>query len=1176
MIRQLSILTLVTVLFGSVQPGHAQPRPSPPTSQAVLDEADRLDKQVEKLYRERKFGEAIPLAERTLDIREKALGAMHPDVAESLSNLAQLYQSQGAHAKAEPLYVRALDIREKALGLMHPDVAQSLNSLGEFYSDQGAYAKAEPLLVRALDIREKALGPMHPDVANSLNNLGELYLAKGAYPKAEPLLVRALDIHEKALGPMHPDLAHILDNLAELYRAGGAYPKAEPLLVRALNIREKALGPAHPDVANTLNKVAELYHDQGAYPKAESLYIRALGIREKALGPMHPDVAESLNNLAVLYQDQGLYPKAEPLLVRALDIREKSLGPVHPEVAQSLNNLAGLYQDQGAFAKAEPLYLRCLHIREKALGPMHPDFATTLGNVALLYHLQGEDAKAEPLLVRALDIREKVLGPMHPEVVTSLLSLGGHYYTQGAYAKAEPLLVRARNICEKTLGPMHPCVVISLSNLAMLYYVQGAYAKAEPLFVRARDIAEKTLGSMHRYVATSLNNLATFYRDQGAYAKAEPLFLRALDITEKALGPMHPEVARSLNNLAALYQAQGAYAKAEPLFVRALDICEKTLGPMHPDVARSLRSLAVFYQAQGAYLKVEPLLSRAADIREAQLHSSLSPLSESRKRAIMTLIQGETESLVSFHVNETPSSQRALELALATILRRKGRVLDSLTEAQRTLRDHLTPPLRDQLDQLAQARSELAAQLYATVAQRASRQRPAAIATLRTRIDDLEAALSAASTEFRAQNEPVTLANVQAALPPGAMLVEFVRYHRFDARVQSHQQEEHYVAYLVTSHGPPRWVPLGEAARIDTAIDAVLDALKTSVRTETTRSTLQRLDSLVVNPMRDQLTEVSHLILATDGKLNLVPFEALIDPQGHHELERYLISYLSSGRDLLRLATHRASRSPAVIVADPDYGPLPSHPAPDTMAFRPLPGIRAEAAELGRYFSTPPVTDKHATKEAFAALIGPAILHVATHGFYARDPGTTPAPGSRGTATPPHAAPTPPAQRGIYVDIDDGMAPLSPPVSSSDPAEALDRSGLAMAGANQGAGGIVTAREIAGFDWWGTQLVVLSACQTGVGAVPSGDGVYGLRRALVLAGAESQVVSLWNVNDASAHVLMRDYYGELSRGTGRAEALRQAKLHLMHQPRYAHPYYWAAFISAGDWRPLDKNTIRPQ
>jgi len=163
----------------------------------------------------------------------------------------------------------------------------------------------------------------------------------------------------------------------------------------------------------------------------------------------------------------------------------------------------------------------------------------------------------------------------------------------------------------------------------------------------------------------------------------------------------------------------------------------------------------------------------------------------------------------------------------------------------------------------------------------------------------------------------------------------------------------------------------------------------------------------------------------------------------------------------------------------------------------------------------------------------------------------------------------------MRVEIDGGMSSLSSPPSASDRVEGLDRAGLAMAGANQGADGIVTAREIAGFDWWGTQLVVLSACETGIGAV-AGDGVYDMRRALALAGAESQVVSLWNVNDASTRELMRDYYGELSRGSGRADALRRAKLHLLHQPRYAHPYYWAAFIPAGDWRPLDKNTLPHQ
>jgi len=758
---------------------------------------------------------------------------------------------------------------------------------------------------------------------------------------------------------------------------------------------------------------------------------------------------------------------------------------------------------------------------------------------------------------------------MHPAVATSLNNLGELYRAQGAYDKAEPLYVRALAIREQVLGPMHPHVAQSLNNLAALYQAQGAYAKVEPLYVRALAISEKALGPTHPDVAPCLNNLAELYREQGTYDKAEPLYVRALAIVEKALGPMHPHVAKSLNNLAQLYLAQGAYAKAEPLYVRALAIVEKVLGPTHPDVATSLNNLAELDRAQGAYDQAETRAARAAEIREQQLRTELARLSEPRKRALMMLLQGETYGLISLHVDAMPGSAAARELALTTVLRRKGRILDSLVDGETRVRAHLTPVLRDQLDQLAQARTELVARLYAPAALRNIADHNA-VDALRARIETLEAALSAASEDFRAQVEPVTVAQVQAALPAGAALIELVRYRRFDPRQPRPWQDERYVAYLLTSSGPSQWVALGEAATIDTAVDAVLAAMNNQVSVQTTKATLQRLDALVFAPIRPRLTGVKHLILAPDSRLNLVPFEALVDSEGHYALENYLVSYVTTGRDLVRLASPQRSRSSAVIVVAPDYGPLPSPTVAGAVKFLPLAEAAAEATDLRRYFPTAPLTGGGATKSALAVLTGPAMLHVATHGFFARDPD----PSARRTVAASPGGPVSTvcdALRGMVVDC--GTSRLTSLPRSDDPVEGLDRSGLAMAGANRGAEGIVTARELAGFDWWGTQLVVLSACETGVGAVPSGDGVYGLRRALVLAGAASQVVSLWSVSDASTRALMRDYYGELARGTGRAEALRQAKLRLMRQPRYAHPYYWAAFIPAGEWRPLDKNVF---
>jgi len=878
---------------------------------------------------------------------------------------------------------------------------------------------------------------------------------------------------------------------------------------------------------------------------------------------------------------EGKFQEATLLAEQSLAFREKVLGPYHPEVAESLNNLAVLYDVQGAYAKAEPFYIRSLDIREKTLGSMHPDIAQSLNNLAGLYYSQGIYARAEPLMVRALDISERALGVMHPEVAESLNNLAVLYETQGAYAKAETLHIRALSIREQALGAMHPKVAESLNNLAMLYEAQDAYAKAEPLLVRALDINEKVLHAMQPHVANSINNLAILYQAQGAYAKAEPLYIRALDVSEQALGAMHPDVAAGLNNLAGLYQMQGEYAKAEPLRVRALDINEKALGAMHPTVATSLNNLTWLYQAQGAYAKVLPLVARAAEIQEVRLRLELSRLSEPRKRALMRLLQKETERVVSLHADAMSSSAQALELAIATVLRRKGRVLDSLADNQLSLRAHLTPALRDKLDQLAAASTELSTRLRAPFDLRTEASRAWAIATLRTRVDKFESELNAASAEFRAQSVLITMMRIQAALPRGAALVEFVRYRRFDARQIQPWQEARYVAYVLTWQGPPQWIALGKAAPIDAGVDAVLAAMHRGIGADAAKEALQHLDTLVFAPLHDPLTNVSHVILSPDSKLNLVPFEALVDPQGHYEMEERLVSYVTSGRDLLRLAVRRAPRSSATILAAPDYGSSSSPDLTGLGTFRPLEGAIAELAELPAYFvQARTLTGDQATKAALAATVGPAVLHIATHGFYARDAAATPASPQKSTwpapatSTPPATFTPPDPPRGIYVDGDAFSS--VPPLPSEDPTEALDRTGLALAGANVSPDGIVSARELASYDWWGTKLVVLSACETGVGAVPSGEGVYGMRRALVLAGTESQVVSLWNVNDASTRELMRAFYGELARGTGRAEALRRAKLRLLRQPQFAHPYYWAAFIPAGDWTPLDPHLLKRQ
>jgi CHAT domain-containing protein/tetratricopeptide (TPR) repeat protein len=414
-----------------------------PADRRRLAEAVQLNGRVVQLYQQGKPQEALPVAQKALELRKQVLGERHPHYAGSLNNLARLYQDQGEYAKAEPLFRQALEIRKEVLGERHPDYAQSLNNLAALYQDQGEYAKAELLFHQAQVIYKRVVGERHPDYATSLNNLARLYQDQGEYAKAEPLFRQARDLIKQVLGERHPTYAGSLNNLAGLYRAQGEYPKAETLLRQARDIYKQVLGERHPDYATSLNNLANLYRAQGEYAKAETLLRQARDLLKQVLGERHRDYATSLSNLAALYQAQGEYAKAEPLYRQAGDIYKQVLGERHPHYASSLNNLAGLYQAQGEYAKAEPLFRQALEIRKQMLGERHPHYATSLHNLALQYQAQGEYAKAEPLYRQARDITKQVLGERHPDYARSLNNLALQYHAQGEYAKAEPLFRQA-------------------------------------------------------------------------------------------------------------------------------------------------------------------------------------------------------------------------------------------------------------------------------------------------------------------------------------------------------------------------------------------------------------------------------------------------------------------------------------------------------------------------------------------------------------------------------------------------------------------------------------------------------------------------------------------------------------------------------------------------------------
>ncbi|MGK7935249.1 MAG: tetratricopeptide repeat protein [Xenococcaceae cyanobacterium] len=1043
--------------------------------QEELAEAERLNQQVEQLYQQGKYNEAIPLAEQALAIRKKVLGDNHPDVAESLNNLAVLYESQGRYTEAEPLYQQALTIRKQQLGDNHPDVAESLNNLAVLYESQGRYSEAETLHKESLAIRKQRLGDNHPNVAQSLNNLAGVYLSQGRYTEAEPLYQQAL------------------------------------------TIRKQQLGDNHPDVAASLNNLAELYRKQGKYTEAEPLYQQSLAIRQQQLGDNHSDVAASLNNLALLYRNQGRYAEAEPPLQQALAIVKKVLGEEHPFVANSLNNLAALYENQGRYAEAEPLYQQ------------------------------------------ALAIDKKVLGEEHPFVASSLNNLAGLYENQGRYAEAEPLYQQALVILKQALGQEHPWVARNLNNLALLYQAQERYGEAETLYQQALVMNKQLLREENLDVASNLNNLAGLYQSQGRYSEAETLHKESLAIRKQRLGDNHPNVAQSLNNLAGLYQSQGRYAEAEPLYQQALAIRKQQLGDNHPDVAASLNNLAGFYHSQGNTTRTIELLSQGLKIEEYNLSKNLVAGDERQKQDYMRKISGTIDWVISLNLHSVPNNSEATLLALTAIFERKGRILDVLTNSLQILHqridvdDHQTQEL---LTQLIATRTQLANLIFKKPEDFPSpeiyRQQ---LEDLTDKDKQLADQISRRSAEFRNLSQPITLEAIQQLIPTDAALVELVRYRPFNSKAPQNERwgKPRYAAYIFYQTGKPQAIDLGEAETIDKAVEKLRTYLRNPrVPLKQLKASARELDKMVMQPVRKLLGDTKTILLSPDAALNLIPFEALVDESEQYLVENYQISYLTSGRDLLRLQLQSSSEQPPLVIADPTYQKQGEIIALDSLhrsidlsqrVFFPLEGTKQEAEAIGQLFSNALILTKtKATENALKQVKNPDFLHIATHGFF-----------------------------------------LSPPKlqnNDTQTQQSLDnplfRSGLVLAGVEKrqsgGDDGVFTAYEATLLNLVGTQLVVLSACDTGIGDISAGEGIYGLRRALVIAGSESQLISLWKVEDTATKDLMVTYYELLKSGEGRREALHQIQrdwLEGKKGQKYQHPYYWASFIPSGDWTPME-------
>lgn len=834
----------------------------------------------------------------------------------------------------------------------------------------------------------------------------------------------------------------------------------------------------------------------------------------------------------------GKSAEAVEVARRALAMAEQALGPNHPSVATALNAIGTIQFFAAGYAEAERAFVRALSIREAAFEGPNSLVAQSLNNLAQVYLARGNLKAAEPLLQRALELQERLHGATHQDVAGALNNLAGFYLTLGDYSRSQALFERALQIRQTVSGPDNLLVGQALNNLGLVLQEKGDLPAATQVFERASAMREKHKAPPQD-LARTLNNLASVYQESGELDRAEPLYRRALDLYETSVGARHPLFGQTLSNLAVLLFLKGDHTAAEPLYRRALEVREAALGPNHTDVAVTLSAISVFYGVLGRASEGLELQARALDIVERNLQSTLEIGSESQKMRYLQTFADSVDITLSLRSQLDPHNSAASRLAGTVLLRRKGRILDALMRTTEALRRSAGPEQRALLDELSEARAMFARAVL--------QGRKADIERYRAAVEGLESSLSSRTMPVVADVD-VTLEQVQQAIPPDGIVLEFFKYRPFDPRERRRNRRfglARYVVYVLERTGPGHWVELGDADPIDNAVEQLRAAIASAGAS--TDQLARRVHARVIQPIEELIGRKPHVFLSPDGGLNVLAFAALRDESGKYLVENHTLTYLTSVRDLLRRPAPAPADRRAAIFANPLFtrvqgtGPEP----PSGYQFQPLIGAEDEARSIARILEGSRLfIGESATETSVKQLQAPLVLHLATHGFFTRAAVSSSASASRGL-TPVATVPASP---------DDTLAPLL-------------RSGLAFAGAN-GAGsgsddGVLTALEAASLNLWGTRLVVLSACDTGLGEIHAGESVYGFRRALALAGAQTQIMTLWQVDDKATRDLMIDFYQQLKRGARTSEALRTVQLRMLKSRRWSHPRFWGAFVATG-------------
>ncbi len=950
------------------------------------------------------------------------------------------------------------------------------------------------------------------------------------------------------------------------------YAEALPIAQQALRAAA-SFGPESQQVSVSLFQLGNIYIAQGRFNDADPLLRRSLAIDEKIVGPQTAAVAADLSSLAYVLAKQGKRPEAEAAFRRALAIDEKNLGPDSPNTCQDAVNLAGVLQEEGRFADALALYRAALTNTVKKLGNQHPNVAAILHDLGGMSLRQHNYDDAANYYRAALAIREKALGAEDAKTGETVSGLAETLENEGRSAEAIPLYSRAMSIFGKALGPENLRTAREAEKLGRLLTESANLRDGCPLLAHAEETLERTLGPDDEEVARALTPVGECLHYARKNDEAELAYRRALAIDEKIYGPSHQNLAAPLNFLASLYHDQGKYADADPLYRRALAIEEKTLGPDHPATSEAALGLAINYYGWGKPELAEPLYDRRMQVFTRQLGAGAGYMSERDRLAFLASSQGAYPIYFSFVYANRGRPGLAGKMYDLLINEKGVAAGNSAALRARILAsgDRAALGLLDQLRAKKTQVSTIVTSIHGDPTEKRKN-----VAQLSQEINDIEENLARRAAALP-QGTSAAAANwrdVQKALQPGEAAVEYVRFQFHDGRTFTNVNN--YAALVVTWDSEPKLIPLGEAVADEKTVIDLFAAQSGSTRgVSKAQPTIAPTaaagpDSYNVfwKPLEPALSGAKRVYVAADAILNQFPIGLFADGANRMLMEKYDLRQLNSTKDLLRPRVQASSKS-ALLLGNPTFdltdvqqraaltrlaaggaGGAASASAGEASkgSLAALPATQDEVDLIAKTFQSAgwqvqTLTGDLALKEAILRQRGPRVLHLATHGFFVST--TELRRANQGW----QSALDPMLQSGLF------FAGANRTLAGAVPVAGLEN-------------GILTSYEVAQLNLEGSELVVLSACETGRGEQQAnGEGVFGLRRALQEAGAQAVLMSMWSVPDRETQELMALFYKKWLAGADKHDALRQAQLEERETVRQRYgkdlPFYWGAFVLVG-------------